>query len=251
MQTESPSAIHCPKCGSEQTLDFKFCTRCGIRNPNTTKKEEQNEEQYQVNLRLLGWYTILVILLLLANAFGEETLEVLLFTSIGFAILDFIFSFFQLSVWKLFLPRVSLSRILLLVGAGALTGVVVTIFSDQLNLLLFDEKYEYMPVFYTAEHPLFMAILIVAVFPAFTEELAFRGFVFNNLDVLIGRKSAIWGSAFLFGLVHFSLISLMWIIPFGLVLAHLRNKYSTLTYGIVLHFSHNTTTILLEHYGVF
>lgn len=251
MQTDATSVIHCPKCGSEQALNFKFCSRCGSRNPNITKKEEQTEEQFQIHLRLLGWYTIIVILLLLANTFTEETLEVVILTSIGFAILDFIFSFLQLSVWKLFLTTVSLLRIFQMIGLGVITGIVVTIFTDHLNLLLFDEKFEYMPVFYSAENPLFMAILMVAVFPAFTEELAFRGFVFKNLDVLIGRKSAIWGSAFLFGLVHFSLISLMWIIPFGLVLAYLRDKYSTLTYGIILHFSHNATTILLEYYGVF
>lgn len=191
-----------------------------------------------------------MIALLLASGFQEETLEFTIFSTIGFAIVDLIFSFLQISVWKLFWKRISFQLILLMVALGIMTSTVVSVSMDGLNMLLFDEKYEYMPVFYASGQPLLLAIIIVAVFPALFEELAFRGFVFNNLDHLLGRKSAIWASAFLFGMVHFSLISLIWLVPFGIVLAYFRDRYETLTYGCVLHFSHNATAILIEYYGL-
>lgn len=250
MLSETTEFISCPKCGSEQQIDFKFCSKCGIRNPSSTQKEEQYEQISQSNLTYLAIYSIVIIVLLLATAFTEESLEFVIFSSIGFAVLDLVFSILQSSVWRLFWKRISLKLILFMMVLGIMTSVLVSISMDQLNLLLFEEKFEYMPVFYTSEHPLFMAILFVCVFPAIFEELAFRGFVFNNLDILLGRKSAIWASAFLFGLVHFSLISLIWLVPFGILLAHFRDRYETLTYGCVLHFTHNATAILIEYYDV-
>jgi uncharacterized protein len=94
-------------------------------------------------------------------------------------------------------------------------------------------------------------MIFVAVFPALFEELAFRGFVYNSINNLVGSKSAIWGSAFLFALVHFSLLSLVWLLPFGLLLAYFRNKYSSLLYGIIGHFTHNALVILIEYYQIF
>lgn len=242
----------CAYCGSEQVKDFKFCSSCGKRNKISVRKEQKREKKFTSNIRLLGIYAIFSIILLLVAAFTEETFEVVVFWTFCFAIIDVIFALLQPSVWNLFkLSSIKALPLVSMIAICILSGIIVTYSIDNLNILLFQETYKSMPLFDHLEYPLLYAIITMAVFPALFEELAFRGFVFNNLKVISGENAAIWGSTFLFALVHFSLVSLVWIIPFGLFLAHFRKKYSTLVYGMVGHFVHNATTLLLEHYEVF
>ncbi len=122
---------------------------------------------------------------------------------------------------------------------------------NQLNLYLYGYSDGLMEYFNHLEYPLIMAIIIMAFAPAFFEELAFRGFIFNHIEALGGKNAAIYGSAFIFGLVHFSLLSLIWIIPFGIILAYFRSKYNTILIGMVGHFIHNTLVTLIDYYQWF
>ena len=249
---EEPSTGNCNYCNVEQLLDFKFCSNCGKRNYKITAVEQVSEKRFQINLRMLSVYAIFSLGLLLISAVTNTSFESLVAWSLAFALIDIVFGLLQPSVWKLMgvanlHPLPLLLIILICVGSG----FTVSYFSDHFNLLLFDERNEIMDLFSHLEYPLLAAILLVAVFPAVFEELAFRGFVFDNLKVLGGEHSAIWGSAFLFALVHLSLLSLIWIFPFGLLLGFFRKKYSTLVYGMVGHFVHNSIVILIDYYKLF
>ncbi|MGB3589832.1 MAG: type II CAAX endopeptidase family protein [Tunicatimonas sp.] len=214
------------------------------------KRAVKNNQKYRRNLKYLSVYTILSIILLLVAAFTEDSLEILVIWTVAFAIIDLVFAYLQPTVWTLFFSKIEFKPLMLIVIIGVTTGFLVSLSMDSLNLVLFEESYTSLPLFEDAANPLLLNLVITAMCPAIFEELSFRGFVFTNLDQIAGRKSAVWGSAFLFGLVHFSLLSLVWLIPFGLLLAYFRNRYSTLVYGVVGHFTHNATTILLEYYGL-
>ncbi|HYF70621.1 MAG TPA: CPBP family intramembrane glutamic endopeptidase [Ohtaekwangia sp.] len=84
------------------------------------------------------------------------------------------------------------------------------------------------------------------ILPAVFEEVAFRGFMFTNLQAVTNTKSVIYITAFLFGVIHLSFISLLWLIPIGIVFAVLRARYNTLWYGVVGHFTYNFTITLIE-----
>ena len=239
----------CHYCQAEQVAGYNFCSGCGRRNSSIVKTKSREEGAFNWNLKYLAIYSFLSILLLLINTLTEDTLEVLLFSTFFFAFMDVVFASIQPAAWSLF--KVNIKKIvplLTIVPICIVSGVVITYSTDHLNLLLFEEAYSTIYLFYELEHPLLYAIIVMAVFPAVFEELAFRGFVFNSLKAIGGKRSAIWGSAFLFGLVHLSLLSIVWIIPFGLLLAYYRNKHSTIVYGIIGHFTHNTTVVLLEYY---
>ncbi len=242
----------CRFCNSEQAASFKFCSQCGRRNTQLQEKDEKTENKYRRNLQYLSVYTLFSIILLLVEALTDTTFEILVIWTVLFALIDIIFAVVQPGIWhKVFPKSLRPELILLMILIGIVTAVVVSYSVSHINRILFEEVYVYMPMFEDTQYPLPFAILIVAVCPALFEELAFRGFVFNNIEVIAGRKSAILGSAFLFGLVHFSLISLFWIIPFGLMLAYFRSKYSSMFYGMLIHFTHNASIILLEYYGYF
>lgn len=239
----------CAKCGHEHSAGFKFCSNCGKRNFTDIKNELESESQFYIHIQYLVAYSLLSIILLLIIALNENTFKILIFWTACFAIIDIVFASMQMSVWKLLkVNTIKILPFLSIVGICIGSAFLVSYTMNQLNLILFQDEYSSFQLFQHLEHPLLYAIIIVAVFPAFFEELAFRGFVFDNLNFIGGEKSAIWGSAFLFALVHFSLLSLIWLIPFALILSHYRKKYSTLTYGIIGHFIHNATTILIEYY---
>ncbi len=251
MHSEIETQLVCPNCGSKQVLDFKFCNRCGSRNPSKARNERRREEKFLINMKFLAAYVTFSIIFLIAYGITEDSLQTLVIWTILFAILDLVFAFLQPKVWKLFIPKqVEIKPLILTLVLGVFSGLIISFLMGNLNLILFEESYSDLTAFLDSKFPLLFGILIIAIFPAIFEELAFRGFIFNNLKSLSGKKSAIWGSSFLFALVHFSLLSLFWLIPFGLILSYLRNKYSTLLYGILGHFTHNATTVLIEYYGI-
>ncbi len=244
-------ADSCTYCGYEQKEGFKFCSKCGERNFNTIREEQKNKREYNLNIGYLSVYALLSILLLLAGSLTNDTFETLVIWTACFAVIDLVFALLQPSVWNyLKIKAIKAIPVLSIIGICISTGIFVSWSVDHISLMLFEETESYMPAFYHLENPLFYSILFTAVFPAIFEELAFRGFVFNNLKAIGGKHAAIWGSSFLFGLVHLSLLSIIWIIPFGILLAFYRQRYSTIIYGMIGHFTHNTTVTLIEYYGL-
>lgn len=240
----------CEYCGFEQNQGFTFCSSCGKRNSNKDKREENKFLSLDKNIQLLGWYSIITIAFVIVGALTENTLEMLLVFSILLAVIDLGFVSTQPEVWKLYsiknfklLPAIAIFLICIV------TAFIVSFTMDYLNSKLFEQEYSLLELFTHLDHPLLYAILLVAVYPAIFEEMAYRGFVYNSLDKINGYKSALWGSTFLFAISHISLLSIIWIIPFGLMLAFFRAKYSSIYYGMIGHFTHNATILLIEYYS--
>jgi membrane protease YdiL (CAAX protease family) len=248
---ENDIFIQCHNCGEQQNIDYNFCNKCGAQNINEFKKKLKKDNVYNKNLKNLARYTFIILALLVVSYFTGNDLYSFIIWTVCFAIVDIIFGIIQPEVWSLFrIKNIQVKPLLAIIIIGISSGFLVFYSIEKLNLFLELESYNYNELFHGLEYPLILAIVFTAVFPAVFEEMAFRGFIYNNLFKLAGKKSAIWGSSFLFGLVHFSLLSLYWIVPFGLILAYFRNRYNTIVYGIVGHFIHNSTVVLIEHYEV-
>ena len=102
-----------------------------------------------------------------------------------------------------------------------------------------------------ASRPFLLEILFRCVQPAIFEEVAVRGFLFNNLQEVTSARSAVYITSFLFGVLHLAFMSLLWLIPIGLAFAFLRMRYHTLWYGIVGHFTYNMAITYMEFRGWF
>jgi uncharacterized protein len=86
------------------------------------------------------------------------------------------------------------------------------------------------------------AILVFCVFPAITEEIAFRGLVQYWLEVsLTPVKALMLGSAMFAGL-HLS-VAFPYLFAVGMVLALVRRRTGSLYPGILIHFLHNLVVI--------
>jgi membrane protease YdiL (CAAX protease family) len=85
--------------------------------------------------------------------------------------------------------------------------------------------------------------VLVAAFPALTEEIAFRGLVQHWLQVAIAPTIALVVSAGLFTLLHFSLLSAPYLFLVGCVLGWAKWRTGSLWPSIVIHAAHNAAVL--------
>lgn len=76
------------------------------------------------------------------------------------------------------------------------------------------------------------------------EELVFRGIVFGNLRKITGTGTAIFLSAFLFGIVHFNIVQFIYAFLLGIVLALFMYKSGHMYAAMVGHIAANAFAVL-------
>ncbi|HEX7067969.1 MAG TPA: type II CAAX endopeptidase family protein [Candidatus Limnocylindria bacterium] len=90
-----------------------------------------------------------------------------------------------------------------------------------------------------------LVVLAIVVIAPIAEEVFFRGVVFNAWLREGGRRFAFIGSAFLFAVIHVSLLSLLPIFALGLMLAWIYDRTGTLVAPIAMHATVNGISVAL------
>jgi len=90
-----------------------------------------------------------------------------------------------------------------------------------------------------------LVVLAVVVLAPIAEEVFFRGVVFNAWLRESGRRFAFVGSALLFAVIHFSLVSLVPIFLLGLALAWVYDRTGNLLAPIAMHATVNGISVAL------
>jgi membrane protease YdiL (CAAX protease family) len=245
------TAILCTRCNSTLQPEEKFCGYCGQE--VAVHDETVGSDVFEAIKPTLIYYFVTLLLLIVykftdllphgvEGFFGisaVDTIVVVIFWGYFFRDLSPLFSLRRLHV-----------KVLLLTITGACVGALCVFkFAELINVSLFDDVYYHEYMFEDMNHPLMWATLMTCLQPAIFEEVAFRGFMFTNLQGLASSKGAVFISAILFGIMHLSFISIMWLIPLGIVFAMLRAKYNTLWYGIVGHFVYNFTITAINFFA--
>ncbi|WP_108803448.1 CPBP family intramembrane glutamic endopeptidase [Aquimarina sp. Aq107] len=237
----------CKTCNTSLDNARNFCPNCGV----SIKKIAQNEKSQHLNL-VIAFY-IVMLLFLVINYFvyqdDSSLVQEIAIESI-FALLMIGFTFFDFkNIIKLYrFPKIQPLAFLGYLLVPIASGFVVYYAVEFINVQLSDESYNYYLGCIDYPNPMFWAILFVAIFPPVFEELGFRGFLYNQLNQITSTKVTIILTSFIFALIHFSIISLLWIFPFGLLLGYLRYKYNTLWIGMIIHFIHNFIVLYLDYY---
>jgi membrane protease YdiL (CAAX protease family) len=90
-----------------------------------------------------------------------------------------------------------------------------------------------------------LALWMVVLAPVF-EEVAFRGVMMAQLQRVMSPTQAIWVSASLFGVLHFSVLSIaLFLVPLGAVAGYLTRETKSLLPAIAIHAAHNAGVLLL------
>lgn len=141
-------------------------------------------------------------------------------------------------------------------------GVSILAFGAFLNILitgLFDLAIIYLPIKRQIEEfeglmeplmesgfiPLLLAVSISA--PIF-EEIIFRGIIFNDFKKALPVWLAIMTQGLLFGLFHGNWIQGVYATLLGIVLGLFYYRYKSIWAVILLHFSYNTISLLLDQW---
>jgi membrane protease YdiL (CAAX protease family) len=131
---------------------------------------------------------------------------------------------------------------------SAASSFLVSFAVKELNGTFFHSDVNYYDPYRSYTFPTFVMIYSIAIMPAVFEELAFRGIMYNYCANFLDERLVVAVTAFLFAVMHLSIVSLVWLIPFGFFIANLRRKYNTLWYGIVFHFVFNLVACIFDLY---
>lgn len=118
---------------------------------------------------------------------------------------------------------------LLLLGVGAVQEAYFFVVSQ------IAATFEYLEPYREQGWPLWSAFLMIAVYPALFEELAFRGFLQERLARVMKGSDALILQAMLFSVLHLSPLMLPSLFVIGYAFGWLRQRTGSLWPGVVLH----------------
>src|SRR5262249_20074515 len=87
-------------------------------------------------------------------------------------------------------------------------------------------------------------ILLICVFPAITEEIAFRGLIQHWLQTAVRPWRAIVLASAMFTVMHFSIVSAPYLFALGMLLGWAKWKSGSLYPSMLIHFVHNLVVVL-------
>jgi membrane protease YdiL (CAAX protease family) len=131
---------------------------------------------------------------------------------------------------------------------AAIASVAINIIVSKLNISFFATDAGYYNRYSIYSMPALVMIYSIAIYPAIFEELAFRGVIYNYLKKILDERLVVIVTGFMFAIVHLSLISLFWLVPFGIFAGAMRKRFGTILYGIIFHFIFNLIAVLFDLY---
>lgn len=241
--------MKCKNCNSE-VAGQNFCPSCGTKLYYRGKAVEVNSPQFEI-LYYYGAYLLFIPALSIWSYLSGSQNSI--WFPVLFISLVILTSLPNLKLIKRpiiqFKPKAStlLLNLALAISCAFIVQLVSVFLQTVLNIpflpLIEEAPFGTMP-------PLLYSIIISAAVPAIFEEIGMRALLFNISLKYTNIKNTIVITGILFAVLHFTIISFLWLIPLGLYLGYLRGKYRTIWYGVIFHFLYNSSLIIMEHLGL-
>ncbi|WP_207491895.1 CPBP family intramembrane glutamic endopeptidase [Aridibaculum aurantiacum] len=249
MEEELTIPHTCEECQHSVQDGDHYCYNCGAH---------LNEQVVTVNIFnnfslrqvFLFYFIYLFICLLVKHTRWFDSYDRLFWIEIALAAVTLHFawrnrkSLFPILRFNNFKWQVFLGVIIFAAAASCIVNVTMR----QVNVSFFGADVNYFNAYKLYFFPVATMIYSIAVIPAIFEEVAFRGIMYNYCENFLDERLVVAVTAFLFAIMHLSLLSLVWLVPFGFFIGHLRRRYNTLWYGIFFHFAFNLTAVVIDLY---
>ncbi len=247
-------SLSCSYCGNPVTLTQTYCVNCGGLLVSKKVQKTADEKWRLFPISILLYLTIFVVHIVFNFIFNKSMADNIHYVSI--------FDSIMILIWA-FLPVYDTQQILKfkfnlkLKHIGFFISGIIIGFFVALGIVKFIQHLMSLPetsfVFKLEQRGYsFTAIIfMVAVQPAIIEELAFRGIIYKALEKSLKTREVLIISAFLFAMLHLSLVSLPHLMLLGLFFGYLRFKTGSIWPSVIAHFAHNFAAILIDKYNVF
>lgn len=237
----------CSGCGFLSTIESNFCGKCGNK---LAFSDGDNHKKY-LN-RVISFYVIFIVYIAFHYLVSPDVPSLItdIFLETIFILIIVVFTIIDYkNILRLFkFKNVPVKGYLIAFGIPFLSAPIVYIVMEAVNLFFFDASDNIYAYYVSYDSSLFWSILFIAVVPAIFEELGFRGFLFNQMLKVTSPKITILVTGFLFALMHMSILSFIWLIPFGMFLGYMRYKYRVIWLGMITHFLHNLIVLFIDYY---
>lgn len=239
----------CNECKSPVLEDHRYCYNCGnfLAGDSATISIFNN---YHLRQIFYFYFLYLAICLLVKHNTWFKSYDQLFWVELVLAIVTIKFAWLNKGAIKPVLKFNNFKwyRLLGVILIAALGSFLVSYGVQELNINFFRTQISYYTAYKIYTYPTLVMLYSIAIMPAIFEELAFRGVMYNYCSNFLDEKLVVAVTAFLFATMHLSLISLVWLIPFGFFIGNLRRKYNTLWYGFIFHFTFNLTACVFDLY---
>ena len=239
----------CKECDTIVLHGHRYCHNCGAY----LGEEAMNISIYNnADLRqvFIFYFIYLFLCLFIKNTSWFSSYDEMFWVELLLAAITLWFAWKNKEEIKPLL-RFTHFRWYILVGVvliAAVSSSIISLSVRELNITFFSNEVSYYSAYRIYMFPILVMIYSIAITPALFEEIAFRGVIYNRCSSFLDERLVVVVTAFLFAIMHLSLISLVWLIPFGFFIGSLRRKYKTLWYGIIFHFIFNLTACIIDLY---
>lgn len=174
----------CNRCAAVIQLSDKFCGSCGERLEQSSP--EPRVDIFELIRPSLLYYFITLVLMLVYKTTdifpdGFEGMVWITVLDISIVIIFWIQNHDQLS--SLFSLSGIKASIAFMTALTAIAGAfLVTLLANWINVAISSDVFYDTYLFQDTAYPLLISILFICVQPALFEEVAFRGFLYNNLQ---------------------------------------------------------------------
>jgi len=251
MEHHEDDIYYCNDCESKVKGFHRFCHNCGAY---LGSDAEQVDVFSNRNLRAAFiFYTIYLFVCLTVKFTGWlNSYDWLFLVEIFLAVITLLFAYKNRAGLKPILRFNNFNPLVLtgVIFLSALFSTIVSISINQINVSVFRIDTSLFEPYRIYQAPIIIMIYSIAFMPAIFEELAFRGILYNYFPAFLDERIVVMITGFIFAAIHLNFFSLVWLIPFGILIGSLRRRYNTIWYGVIFHFVFNLTACIIDLHRV-
>ena len=92
--------------------------------------------------------------------------------------------------------------------------------------------------------------VVLGIIVPLTEEIIYRGLIYNRVKKYLDVNKAILISSLLFGIFHFNLMQGVYAFIIGIIMGYLYHKYNSILAPVALHMAVNQLTVIFNCTGI-
>jgi membrane protease YdiL (CAAX protease family) len=217
------------------------------------KHHAQLEQEFRDIQRTGGFYAAMLLPILVASGWGHHTGSTAIEIDFWAAGLLYLVIAVYATRWRqdwwglVRLPAAGDRRWLIAAGLAPLVTIGAAMSLYHCAIRFGFSAQDLMHGFGGDGYPVWvLAVWLIVLAPVF-EEVAFRGVLMARLQRVMSPAQAIWVTATLFGVVHFSVLGMaVFLVPLAAVAGYLTRETKSLLPAIAIHAAHNAGVFFLS-----